>query len=77
MMHDYYSARGAMSTGFDRAVRINKESTAGGKALFFVPPEYQLKNDEISSYFDTLALEYRKKTAMVDAVLGFAIAKFP
>jgi hypothetical protein len=78
MVRDYYSARAAMGTGYYRALQKNRDAAAAGKPLFCPPAkDPELSSSEISAYFDTLPLDYRQKTAMIDAMLGFAIARFP
>ena len=79
LVADYRTVRRAMSTGYSRALRSNKAALAQGKPPLFCPPANgsPLSSREINLYFNTLPLEYRTKTSMVDAMLGFAQQKYP
>jgi hypothetical protein len=79
LLYDYEAVSNAMAVGYDRALRSNALAISAGKAPLFCPPEKrpELRSDEISSYFSTLPADYRKKTPVVDGLLGFAVHKFP
>lgn len=78
LLNDYESAASAMSTGYSLAAQKNRQAQLAGKPLFCPPTKQpELNSGEVYSYFQTLPLDYRQKTAMVDAMLGFAIQKFP
>jgi len=83
LIHDYHMVRNAMTTGYARAFRFNDETIANGKAPLFCPPprakggKVALSSGDINKYLSSLPIEYRKKTTMVDAMVGFVIAQYP